>query len=359
MVTITEIYAAVGDQRMLGTLFHPLVRAYYRTGQLDVRDWPYVLCVQQGLNLRRNWWDLAINPPSPEWVQAFYERILPTLSPEELMRVYLYRFTTQVSEALDRILETDVSTAVMHLGRRRELNDAISRDAIQEGAPPGYIWAEYYQRVPQPSGEIRIQEVGQQYAQLPEETILYVMADEDGKATYTLTPEEVALTGAELGSTSTFYSRHPRVHHRPQEMHQLYLRPIDPKQVESVWRQTIRDTNYLPAAFIMSRAPQREDIKTMVTQVLLGIRDLQVGPPILRAYLQYMRHLCWCYLMTGLPVLQGFNDPNPLFEVIPVSVPEWQLDLDTHTQQGLSSLMGGYAGRLPNDNEIMTRLARL
>ena len=377
MVSIREIFNTcvrhnhgenMDNFRLTLELIWSLVRAYYRTGQLDERDWFF-----GGMSFHTGFLDYEAVPPlHPLTVQHFYRRILPTLSEYDLLQMYLYRFNAQRTDAM--ILATgrfpsdiEFKTTLLHL---RMKDENIAGDYVEAGFNPALAHSRYYRRV-----GAEMVDVTDEMAALPDETPLsavvrplyplepYRENEPPAQcAMILLSPEEEVLAGAAMQALDE-----PNHQHKSMIPYaELPEEPpaITPERVRAVWRQVLADDRYLANAYIQIRAHQFRhfDPGVNVTHLLLArftstLPEVTTHPvPIVAAAVRYLQLL----LAHGGSTLRPEQvvDGDPVFGVVRSST-GWDLGLDRSTMGGLEHLMSGYAGEVPTDAVIQQRLIAL
>jgi len=396
MVSIRQISAALGivpqasmDAWGEWTIKHQsLVRAYYRTGQLDEADWFYV-----GISSYYNrLLQVQVTELHPALVQHFYARVLPNLSEYALLVMYLYRFAAQLIDALVLITGREAETIEPRtsLALLREQDADLANEYADNGIDPALANSIFLRR----QGETLV-DVTAEMAALPETTIVSTvhrflrpgggLEDVQQIQLVLLEPEEEALLGyniCELLQRSVIGMLQVQST-IPEEALPMDLPRITTASVTAAWRQVLADPRYLAQAYVRYRLRElevydqfflrgqedavaedgvRQQESEIEAKFLKTLKTVPPHPvPAVAATLKYLRLLLENNEAEGIPVLlpHQLNDEDPVFTIHRTSMGGWSLDLGATTNKGLEHLMAGFAGEVPTDAVIQQRLLAL
>ena len=260
MVYIREIFTAVAEihpdnSDEWRTLKDQLIRAYYRTGQLDDCDWFYV-------HPNVLWGHMVDFPTNlhPDLVQHFYQRVLPTLSESGLVLMYLFRFIGQLTDATTLITgrHLDMTTYRGPLSIVQDHDVELAKN--YDNLDPELLRSMYVRRV----GETLV-DVTEEMTALPASTKVSTIhfdritnrepEEIQRSQWFLLDSEEEALLGSNIGdlmfrSVDGIFKLHTAVgsDELPEE-----LPRITAERVTTIWKQLLADPKYLVQAYVRAR----------------------------------------------------------------------------------------------------------
>jgi len=366
-VTLRQLYTG-RNHTQLDEIFL-LARAYYRTGQLAVEDWLFVPGYAGPIFQAKS----VFQVDSPEVLADFYNQVLPRLDRQERLILYALRLQLHLLEATTRILGRSPAGLRLRVkvGDQREETESYIEETQLEGLEPEWPLPKYLHH--QENGRYlditnQVTPLGPEVGISTVERIPYGPTQQRELVVLTLEEQELigvplwsiidSLPPSSLGTEMTLRDELPL---------------ITPAAADAAWRNLLPDPKYLVMAYLEYRGTieqlyihynhNLEEVEAdsrhqdLLEKTLTSIQEArQPGLlPILDNYLYYLYVLLW-NSSPDFPLAE-LDDEDAIFHLTRPPI-DWNLKLDSDTQNGLSHILTGYISTIPDDTTILRRLAQ-